>query len=263
MLSLLLCAVAAQAPSPSLRVALVKSSNLGVEKQRAVDLLQSVEELAALEGLEPVGSFEPCEDRGCSLAVARKLDAAAVIAVGLAATGNGDTVMDLECLRTSDGESLAQLTFTVRAAQQAGLVMDHVPFLKGVKKALLAPPKPVVAEADEGPTEKPVVLTLTPAAPAPEPPEPPDPGLAARARRAAFGTGTLALIAATAGGTLFGVNAFEADSLRRSVRAGIIPAQRVPQAVAIDDRNLTAMYLLIGAGVALALSIIFAAVAAS
>jgi hypothetical protein len=264
MLMLVLCAVAAQAPSqpPSMRVALVKSSNLGVEKQRAADLLQTVEELAALETLEPIGSFEPCDDRGCLLAVARKLDAVAVISVGLAAAGGGDTVMDLECLRTADGESLAQLTFTVRAATPSGLIIEHVPFLQKVKKALLqGPPPPRLADQPE--REKPVVLTLTPAPTTPPTPEPEPAGVSARARTASFGTGAIALATAVAGGTLLAVNYFEADSLRRQIRLGIIPAQRVPQAVAIDERTSVATGLLICAGVTLLLTVIFVAIGAS
>lgn len=114
MLSLVLCAVVAQ--GPSLRVAVVRGSNLGFD----ADLVQSVEQLATLDGLEVVAGLEACADQQCLLDTAAALKAAAVISGSLAALGR-DTVMDLECLQLPDGASIAQTMFTVRAATPAGI----------------------------------------------------------------------------------------------------------------------------------------------
>jgi hypothetical protein len=237
-----LCALLAQAQP--LKLAVVQGSNLGVPEARAADLTRSVVELARLEGLDAAAVEPPCPGQACALEAAREHGADALVSVGFAALGR-DAVMDLDA-RTITGELLAQLTVTVRGTLKANLLFEHQPFLRKVKRALggevTEPEPPLIAT--------PRVEPQPPAAP---------PQVAAAPRspsKVPYVTGAAALGAAVASAVLFGVNVNEQPRLRSDV----LPRELVPQAVAYDDRTTLATSLLIGAGVALVLTIVLFAI---
>lgn len=248
MLHALLLAALAQAPGPKLIV--VQGANLGVHEMRASELLEAVAELARLDGFDASVSPKTCSDRLCLIEVAHADKADAVLSVAFAAVGR-DAVMDLDGRDGVAGASIAQLTFTVRANTRSDLVMEPVPFLRQLKRALMETPPLPGARAE----------TLVP--PCPDPvaqvvQAPP----AARPRSASsfvpFVTGAFSLASAVAGGVLLGVNGLEAQSLSRATRGGLIPATRVESAIAIDERNNAAIGLLLGAGAAALLTVVLA-----
>ena len=141
MLSLVLCAALSQTPQ---KVAIAYSSNLGVSAKRAADISAALLDLLIAEGLNPVQSRVPCEDRSCVVYAAKELDASAVISIAFAALGK-DTVVDLECM-WPDGTQLAQKNFTVGAGD-VKLPADVRAFAAAVKQGIAAgPPKAAVAE---------------------------------------------------------------------------------------------------------------------
>lgn len=247
----LLFAALAQAPGPKLIV--VQGSNLGVHELRASELVEAVAELARLDGFDASVSPKTCTDRLCLLEVARAEKADAVLSVGFAAVGR-DAVMDLDCRESAAGASIAQLTFTVRANTRADLVMEPVPFLRQLKASLMETPALPAAAAEN--LEPKAAACPDPVVQVVQAPPPP------RSRSASsfvpFITGAFSVASAVAGGVLLGVNGIEAQSLSRSIRGGLIPSTRVESAIAIDERNNTAVGLLIGAGCAALLTVVLA-----
>ena len=243
MFSAVLCVVFAQ--TQPVKLVVVEGSNLGVPEARAAELTRSVVELARLEGFDAAAVQPDCPAQQCYLEAARGNGADAVISVGFAALGR-DAVMDLDCRASASGEPLAQMTLTIRATTQADLVFEHLPFLRQVKRALTAPEPPKVVE-------KPC--------PAPPPQPPPAPVVIEAPRPASrlpYVTGALGLAAAVAGGVLLAVNGTELQHLQAVVHNGVTPNQHVPSAVAYDERLWLGTGLLIGAGVALALTLVIA-----
>ena len=248
----LLLAALAQAPGP--RLIVVQGPNLGVHAMRASELLDAMAELARLDGFDATVSPKTCGDRVCLLEVARAEKADAVLSVSFAAVGR-DAVMDLDCRDSIAGASIAQLTFTVRANTRSDLVMEPVPFLRQLKSALMETPSlPPEARTEAPKLEAPVCpKPAPPVVVAPPPPRP-------RSARSfvPFVTGAFSLASAVAAGVLLGVNSVESQSLARSMRGGLIPATRVESALAIDERNNTAIGLFVGAGAAVVLTVVLA-----
>ena len=108
MLSLMVCAALAQAP---VKVAVLQSSNLGVAAKRTDELTLQLIALMRANGLEPLESSLPCQNRVCVVAAAKQLEAPAVVSAAFALVGK-EVVMDLECIGVDDGKTLVQTTFT-------------------------------------------------------------------------------------------------------------------------------------------------------
>lgn len=246
MLTPLLLAVVAQVQSPKLIV--VPAANLGVHEVRAAELLDSVAELARLDGFDATVSAKSCADRACLLEVGREAGANAVVSAGFAAVGH-DAVMDLEGLDVGSASTLSRLTFTVRSTTRSDLVMEPIRFLRTLKVALLETPElPArAAKVEPAPVECPAPQVIVKA---PAPPHP--------LARLPFVTGAFGLAAAVSGGVLLAVNAVEAESLSRAMVNGLVPYHRVEQAVAIDERSQAALGLFIGAAATFTVTAIIA-----
>ncbi len=245
MLTPLLFAVVAQVQTPKLIV--VPAANLGVHEVRAAELLDSVAELARLDGFDATVSPRSCGDRACLLEVGREAQAHAVVSAGFAAVGH-DAVMDLEGVDVTRAATLSRLTFTVRSTTRSDLVMEPIRFLRTLKVALLETPElPPAAKVEPKPVECPAPQLIV------KEPEPPHP-----LAKLPFVTGAFGLAAAVSGGVLLSINAVEAESLSRAMVNGLVPYGRVEQAVAIDERNQAALGLFIGSAATFTLTAIIA-----
>lgn len=249
MICAVVCAVLAQAPQPlPLRLVVIQGSNLGVAPARAAELTRTVIELARLEGMDAAAVEAPCSGQQCLVEAARENGADAVVSVTFAALGK-DAVMDLDCRTAGTGEVIAQSTLTVRAATQAELVFEHLPFLRRVKRLLSG-------EELQGAVEAPKPVEPPKPVESPKPVEPP-PAATATPRRSPlpYITGAASLALAVAGVSTFAFNASEHLSVNPD---GTLRSYEVPRAVAFDERNMLAIWLLVGAGAALALTIVVA-----
>ena len=256
-LQALLVAALSQATPPKLIV--VEGANLGVHEMRVQELVDAVAELARLDGFEASVASRACADRACLRSLGREENADAVVSASFAAVGR-DAVMDLEGTDAMSGASFGQLTFTVRAGTRSDLVMNPIPFLRAIKRSLLETPRlPVQQQADKPEAPQP----LQPPAPCPDP----EPAVTAAAPRSGpvvpWVTGAVGFGGLVGVGALLAINGVEADSLSRSLDRGLVPYNRVEQAVMIDERNRAAIGLLIASGVTLAVTLIIALVSSS
>jgi hypothetical protein len=142
MLALVITAALAQGPLQ--QVAVVHASKAGVAPKRVTALLQELLEIIRANGLEPVATRGRCEDRACLTNIGRELRAEAIVSVTFASVGR-DTVVDIECIKTSDEKTLAQETFTVREGKP--LSIEATTFMHDVMVALR--PRPKVAPERE------------------------------------------------------------------------------------------------------------------
>lgn len=212
MLSTLLCVALSQEPT---KVAVVHSSNLGVSAKRVAEVTQLLRDLLAAQQLEVVESKLPCENRGCLTTTAVELGTDAVISIAFAPIGK-DIVTDLECVRAADGKTVAQRTFTLKAADVA-LPPEASEFALAVKSApLKAPAEPRVVEKQP---DAPKDTKLTPAV------QPQEPELIVErpqhSRAPAITVGVAAIVVAAGAAVLLALANTDANEANRQRSPGI------------------------------------------